>query len=1033
MRNARSSTSERREKGSPGSASEHPGVVPQRRSRYVGRFDREDYELVDLINEHLAQPALPGHIGALFDVTLHPRGIKEMTAPRDMRVAFAVMHLLDSLEAGRAEERLGALRALRDEVSGRAQSTLPRNAARVLVQIMKELLRTRHDRGRQLELAHEFRTASAGNPRHIRRLLARHYLLEMPEDWNQLAFDDHVHDAHTKGRKSPSHLILDAWIKGIRRLTVVYYHYVPAAAAAELLEAAATMGVNVRVGVEFQVRSRDRFVYLMWIPRGFLGAEDFQAFLGEARVRALFAEGLEVAAWQRQYVLATLDAFNLRHRQTLSTDLGIEIPPLSPEAFAESVGDGQASLLHLGEFIEAQLLPRFEARLAELRASAAATTELRLDLEHQMAAMRELDAEGVVERFLRPETNPELPDPGRPEHGPGAPVLSSISPRELVERLNALPSGYRLTLNCSGLDADDVLELVHECAGRITHLEVFNLKDHAAGRAEASAEIDRLRLAIVDPNPRPLKRLLHERIEHAKALGETERAARLEHVLHGLIELRKHYAHTPLKACLGSDSTGRSHRFPGMGLTVLETLPRRTRRVIDRGGPGRRRLPVQAQVHSYRVWPPVRELLLGKSSTLTRRRQVEDWSEPRGPRRGWVLDEVSLIDGMGNLATLGGFRESDLEKVTLQPAPLRPPRFVWRNLPTGWKNVLKVLLGFLPAFATFALTKDWWLLAFLGAPIWFVITGLRNALQSVLGGCGLHRGLLLWRDHINLSRLAESLMFTGFSVPLLDYLIKTLLLDRAMGINTATSPALLYAAIALANGLYISTHNLLRELPREAVVGNFFRSLLAIPLAIGLSAALVPTLSFVGVTDPLTELQAWAAVITKLASDLVAGVIEGLADRRHNIRQRLADYGTKLRDFFEAFNRLELLLPGTDVLALLHSPKELLRTVREEAAGLEKTLILHTLDLLYFWMYQPRARTALRRVLRSLSADERHVVLHAGRLLTREREISGFLLHGAAGERFGRALAFYLSYAPAYMDDMERLERSLTSDPCRIP
>ena len=35
------------------------------------------------------------------------------------------------------------------------------------------------------------------------------------------------------------------------------------------------------------------------------------------------------------------------------------------------------------------------------------------------------------------------------------------------------------------------------------------------------------------------------------------------------------------------------------------------------------------------------------------------------------------------------------------------------------KNSLKILIGFIPAFATFALTKDWWFLAYFGAFIWF--------------------------------------------------------------------------------------------------------------------------------------------------------------------------------------------------------------------------------------------------------------------------------------------------------------------------
>jgi len=43
--------------------------------------------------------------------------------------------------------------------------------------------------------------------------------------------DHHIHDANTKGRKNPTHLMMDAWVKGIRYLTVVYYNYVEPAAA----------------------------------------------------------------------------------------------------------------------------------------------------------------------------------------------------------------------------------------------------------------------------------------------------------------------------------------------------------------------------------------------------------------------------------------------------------------------------------------------------------------------------------------------------------------------------------------------------------------------------------------------------------------------------------------------------------------------------------------------------------------------------------------------------------------------------------
>lgn len=49
---------------------------------------------------------------------------------------------------------------------------------------------------------------------------------------------------------------MDAWIKGIRYITVVYYNYVEPAAARELLQAAEIMGVDVRIGLEFRTPFR---------------------------------------------------------------------------------------------------------------------------------------------------------------------------------------------------------------------------------------------------------------------------------------------------------------------------------------------------------------------------------------------------------------------------------------------------------------------------------------------------------------------------------------------------------------------------------------------------------------------------------------------------------------------------------------------------------------------------------------------------------------------------------------------------------
>src|SRR5512133_1375640 len=232
-------------------------------------FDERDRELLRIVRDVVSKPGSLRDLENLLYPYLHPRGIKELAAPRALRIAYAVVHLLESLEVGTADDRLKALRAVQEEVLHSAESHLHRNTARVLLQIMKELVRSSTEPARLLMLAHDFRAAASGKPRIVRALLRRYHLLEMPEEWNQIAFDDHVHDSHTKGRKSPSHLIMDAWIKGIRYLTVIYYNHVSSEAAAELLEASKTMGVEVRIGVELPARLHDRYVQLIWVPRGF--------------------------------------------------------------------------------------------------------------------------------------------------------------------------------------------------------------------------------------------------------------------------------------------------------------------------------------------------------------------------------------------------------------------------------------------------------------------------------------------------------------------------------------------------------------------------------------------------------------------------------------------------------------------------------------------------------------------------------------------------------------------------------------------
>ena len=1035
-------------------------------------FDANDYKLLDIVNDVLKRGTRPQSVSSLMTPYMHPHGIKEMAAPSGLRIAYAIAALLGSLDAGMAHDRIVALRSLREEVFSSSTSFYHKNTARVLMQIMKELVRSEGDDLRQLELAHDFRMVYTGKPLLVRKELAKYHLLEMPEEWNQFAFDDHVHDANTKGRKSPTHLLMDAWIKGIRKLTVVYYNHVEQEVVEELLEAGAILDIHVRIGIEFSSRFRNKFVRFIWELEGFFDSHSLLQFLQEEVVREILAEGLQVSRYQQRYVLDVLREFNRTHRPVLDRELDLESQPLDEGQFLRFVGTGQPSLLHLAKFIQNhyhQLLAAAVQRIYDANLQDSVKREA--VLQACSRKMRQLDLEGIIDRFLQPFRNPGLHNPGVP-HDEGVPPLMNLAPPALLARLSSMHSGSRFTLNLSNLSIQDTLELLYLSEGRITHIESFNLKDSSHGMtALASVQgcgfageavdissparnyqlINVLQKALNEDNVITLKRAIRAIVwdfERTRLVVEkkceegseqsavsairtrlqtelaemNERKNDLLAILLNIESFHNHYNKRYLGSRIGSGSTGQSQLQHGMGLVVLDTLPKRAFRQVMREHKGEQRklIPVSARMihhHHVRGESPVStpwhkrliNHLLG-----ARRNGAVHWND-------WSLDRFEVHPGRdGNIATLGGIRRTPA--IDIQPELKKKNgkiKHPFRYLNSNLGNTLKIAAGFVPAFLTFSLTKDWWVLAYLGAFIWFGITGVRNVIQSILGGGGLKRSPLLpWNSLVSWSRIADSLFFTGFSVPLLDYLVKTLLLQQHLGVTTSTSPLVLYSVMALANGIYISTHNILRGLPRSAVIGNFFRSILSIPLAILFNDGLAAALHMALVPGVEEGLQKWAAVISKLASDCVAAVIEGLADRQSNVRIRLADYRDKISQMFSVYARLDLLFPEDDVLDLLQSPKTLIAAIHEEARDLEKVFIVNALDLMYIWMYQPRARKALEQIAATMSAEEWLIFYRSQLVLKRHREISQVFVDGMVGRHFAKALSFYLDRSDAYLRDL---------------
>jgi hypothetical protein len=962
----------------------------------------------------------------------HPRGVKEMAESKGLRIAYAVIHLLASLERGQIENRLNALRALRDEVLCSADQGLKKNTARVLLEIMKELVRAHGNYNRQLKLARDFSIVASGKPRIVRDYLERYHLLEMPEEWNQLAFDDHVHDANTKGRKSATHLIMDAWIKGIRRLRVIYYNYIRPETAAELMEAAATMGIMVRIGIEFSASFYGGFAQIIWVPRGFTDSRDFLRFLDEEPVRAFMDNGRAVSDHQQEYVMSIFDAFNEHHRLTINRDLEINLPMLNAESFYKYVGMGQTSMLHLAKFIHDRLLPILKEKERELRERfAQADPGEKEHIEALMVKMNLMTVDTVHERFLKPEQNPMIPDITKSCTITPIPVLMQLSPCQMIDRLAALHSGYRITLNLTHLKVEDVLEMLYDCNSRITRLEIFNLKDYSDCKVDHIPEIHRLQQSLNDGNVIQIKQIILEIIERMGMPGNplaNSRVPKFRKILADIETLKNMYRVKPLKPRVGSDSTGHIDRLFGMGLVVIDSLPEHVQKKIkNEADSSRLIIPFYIDTSLRLIYSFTHEMKGRFDNFLSAVRKIPGFRYA-GIRctREWVARENSTrMVAHGNIVTMGGHHGDNTNRLTLVPPDTKPEKihYSWRYVHPVLQNVIKVGVGFIPACLTFLLTHDWWVLMYFGAFIWFGITGLRNIVQSVIGGGGIRRSSLLkWNDFVSWDRLSDSLFYTGFSVPLLDYLVKTLLLQRGLGITTSTSPVLLYAIMALVNGVYLTSHNLFRGLPKEAAYGNFFRSVLSIPVAFTFNALVGGLLGLFGAGNIAGILQSWAAVISKAASDCVAGFIEGSVDRANNVKNRLKDYRQKMEQFLDCYARLEILFPETDVYDLLEHPDQWLESANPEARDQIMILIINALDLLYFWMYQPRARTAFSSLLCRMELDERRILIKAQSVLKMEREISQMFIDGIAGRNFSKPLAFYLNRAEEYRKAIDKLD-----------
>ena len=1005
-------------------------------------FDKRDRKLIEIVNSVYDEPKSLRYTGKLFYPFFHPLGIKELAESRGLRTAYSIVNLMESIERGETSSRLQALAGLKDDIVDTVDGPMPKNTARVLLQIMKDLVRAKKNPDLQIRLAHDFRIAAFGKPKIIRSLLHQYHLLEMPEAWNQATFDDHVHDANTLGRKTPTHLILDAWIKGIRRLRVIYYHYIEPRFALELIEAARIMEIDLRIGVEFWSLHRDLYMSFTWVSRSLPNLEAFLCFLSTPHVAAFMEEGKAVQQFQEKYILHLLEEFNRSGRDAICKDLGVCVDPVSAKDFLNFVSPGQPTLEYLGEFIHSRMISTMQAHVAKLNEDPdSAAPEQRQEIEKAINDLDGFTVRDLLTQYLNSEQFfKEFRTYVKQSQDP-VPDRLTIPFSQFLNRIDLLHQDYRITLNLDRIRPEDVLELLYESCGRITRIEIINLKKYNPAETNRILCVSDLQNAINQGSTLKLKRIISKIIDSVKKSShgdKTDRLKVLTSILNDIDEFKHMFDLHPIELRIGSDSTGKPHHAYGMGFAVLDTLPGNVRRRFRKANVDRLVLPVYIKTSlnitvieperlpCFLSWiPGIRFLLADRKNK-------------------WVIGPY-LMDRFAhsNLVTLGKSTAKLKNGLTRQKSPKeKRKKRELKYLNTKLKNILKIIIGFIPAQLCFMLTKEWWVLAYLGAAIWFSITGIRNVVQSILGGGGIKRASLLkWNDYVSWERLADSLLFTGFSVPLLDYLVKVLLLKETMGITMDNDPVILYAVMGLANGIYLSSHNVLRGLPKGAAVGNFFRSILSIPVAVLLNAAIGSILGGLQIPDINGVLQKWAAVISKGASDIVACFIEGAADRSTYTRLRKQNIRKKISDLYNIYSRLVMLFPDTEELTILEKSNRLLGNKNSEVRDLTTLIIINSLDLFYFWMYLPRAQTVMINMISEMTPEEKIIFFQSQNMLRHEHYISRLFVDGVLGKNFSRPLSFYLTSYNYYLKSIHKAQalfqktgpsgfEGQASDPC---
>jgi len=598
----------------------------------------------------------------------HPQAANRWFKRRRISIAESYLMVVRDLDSRNSSRRLTALKNLADVAFRSSSIDYPLNTARVQSALVKEVVKHRSNKRRQLELLYDFSMSTQGQHQVIRKLCDELNIIELPENGMKIgelgyAWDDHVHDVATSGRKNPTQLVLDAFIKGISSLTVAYGLVSDIDLMEEVLEAGNILGLKVNIGLEFSVLVEGaRYHFIAELPH-FSSKEELRSFFSDhALDMDKFFKGLEINRESRlDAVRRLLENFNQNTLPKINE--GFEnkpeycLAPLSLEVLLATIPNVNITPLHLAEFMYVRYRPILQKRVwyyKVLREKARYIAQNPSGLQ-QDQTNGELQREEIEASYseLKKELNRLSPDLVLSAYFDSPHIISYQSAFDDLESISQM-------LKRAGCSIRFVQPLEHglELAKQalikwsrcIDAVEIYNIQD------------------CIGRNPESIE-------DFARFVNELNKSAAAE-------------GRSFLKPICGSDATGRNPKIPGMGFIFEDQIIGNLRkRYIKR----HMRLPslISAMIRSSEC--PVDEASLQNAAVPS-------------------IVCMGKISGSWNRAITG-----DEERIN----PLR----AWRYFNPTFKNAIRAIIGFTVATAYIGPAY---------ALLWLGITGFRNSIADLI-------------------------------------------------------------------------------------------------------------------------------------------------------------------------------------------------------------------------------------------------------------------------------------------------------------